>query len=128
VKKRRATIASTGILRRLDPGIQPDRTTTAEDVKDPEKLARAVQELREALAGVELPRSIDFEDLAASTGGALLRLAHGFGGRVRWFVMDWQSSGTAAPVLMRTTASDENTLVLGSYVAGTVTVRVEEAG
>lgn len=121
-----AVFASDGALRKAVKRTE-DTTTTAEDVADPEKLARFVQELRAKSATTDKRRQVDFEDLAVSTGGAQVRLAHGLGARVRWWIVDWSSSGTAAPVLRKSSDSDEDTLILESYVAGTATVRVEEA-
>lgn len=128
-----ARIDSAGLVKVLDGRAEPDEVITAEDVQDAPKLARLfartlsmVASLRRAWA----PRRIDFEDVPVSTLAAEVSLAHGFNGRVRWWICGWQSSGTTAPILRESTAtvSDANTLVLQSYVAGTVCIRVEEAG
>jgi hypothetical protein len=126
-----AVIDSAGLVRRLDRLPDSDERTTASDVQDPEKLARLVQDLRKRVTILErrhAPRWRDFEDVTVSTAGATVQLEHRFGTRVRFHVVDW-TSATGAPDLRKdTTNTDADTLVLASYVAGTATVRVEEAG
>lgn len=121
----RSVVNSAGVITRLGIRRQPDRTTTTADVQDPEKLARAVQALEKATATASTAKSVDFQDVAVSPAGALVSLPHGFGTRVRWWLVDWESSGTSAPVLKRDATSTNDTLVLASYVAGTVTIRIE---
>lgn len=123
----RATISAAGLVRREAKRL-PDRTTTAEDVKDPEKLARALQALHVASVSTAERRELVFEDQAVGSGGALVRLPHNFGGRVYWSVRDWQSTaGGVAPVLERDDATTDDELVLASAVAGTATIRIEAA-
>jgi hypothetical protein len=121
----RAVIASSGVVRTTTKR-QPDRSTTAEDVKDPEKLARAMQDLRAAVGNTVDERTMEIEDVAVSTAGALVSFRHNFGGRVRWSVVDWE--GAAGHGLARDASTDDNTLVLASYVAGTATIRIEAVG
>lgn len=127
-----AAISSAGIVRRLDGRASATERLTAEHVADPERLARAVNELREQTASQanrHQPRSLDFEDLIVDASGTkLFRLKHGFGGRVRWYVVDWDGGAAGPAQLDRGAGGDENTLVLVSFTAGTATVRVEEAG
>lgn len=121
----RATVSSNGVVTRALKQI-PDRTTTAEDVKDPEKLARTVQELRASALGEAERKELTFHDVSVSTAGALVKLPHNFGGRVHWSLVDWASTvGGAAPILEKSTTTDDNTLVLASYVAGTASIRIE---
>ena len=106
---------------------------TEEDVKDTTRLARVIVRILKDVAALKrrfAPRCIDFEDRAVdNTYTTKYRLHHGFGGRVRWWVVDWRpSGGTFAFDLSRHADTDENTLVLVSGAAGSVTVRVEEAG
>lgn len=127
-----ARVDNAGKVTQLGPKPAPDETVTVEDVQDPAKLAKLATRILASLAALRLtwvPRRIDFEDVAVSTSGATVTLQHNFNGRVRWWLVGWQSSGTTAPILKEsTTATDANTLVLLSYVAGTATLRVEEAG
>jgi hypothetical protein len=127
-----ADIESDGKVKPLDAKAQPDTVVTAEEVQDAERLARMVQVIVAHVRAVErrwAPRRIDFKDVTCGTSGTLIRLHHGFGGAVRWWVVDWQISGASgAPILQRYTGTDENTLVLWSDKAGIATIRVEEAG
>ena len=126
-----ARIDFAGRAYRLERPAEPDERVTEDDVKDAGKLARLLLRMLKDVGVLKRrfwPRRIDFEDQAVSTAGALVTLTHGFGGRVRWYLVDWESSGTSAPVLKRDSATDNNSLVLASYVAGTATIRVEEAG
>ncbi len=125
-------INSVGKVTQLDGRAGPPEVVTEADVQEPAKLARAVQSLLLRVATLErtrVPQRIDFEDIAVSTAGAQVSLAHGMNGRVRWWIVGWRSSGTAAPILREspTTITTANTLYLQSYVAGTATIRVELA-
>lgn len=137
-----AKISSSGVVRQLDGRKTSTQQLAPEHVQDPQRLARELNELRDKAAEQDRkhdPRRIDFEDLVCTSANTL-RLVHGFGGRVRWWVVDWTSTGTPlvdsvgdttnvySPMLVKTTATDANTLVLQSYVSGVATVRVEEAG
>jgi hypothetical protein len=126
-----ARIDASGNVYPLDRKVEPAEVFSEEDAKDPAKLARAVQRLlkasTEAARRLE-PGRLDFEDRAV-TSGTDLRLEHGFGGRVRWWVVDWQPTtpGDAA-LFERSADTDNDALVLEVGNSGTVTVRVEEAG
>lgn len=115
----------------LDRPPQLDERVTEDDVKDASKLARLLMRVLKDIATLKrrfVPRRIDFEDRAV-LGGGKLRLNHGWGGRVRWWVVDWvPTSPTDSPVFERTTATDSKTLVLSVGNPGTVTIRVEESG
>lgn len=107
-------------------------TPTAADVKDHEKLARLLADTMEQAHAADRranPRRIDFEDKAVTaTTTTKIPLEHNFGTRVRWWVVGWDASAAGtAPALDEDSDTDENTLVLVSGVAGTVTIRVEEA-
>lgn len=122
-----------GQMVRLDASTTTREAVTEEDVQDPAKLAELVQrvvrgltELRQRFA----PQTIDFEDVAltGSTGSPQnVRLEHRMGGRVRWYVVDWASSSTVAPVLRKSAQTDDDTLVLDALSTGTATIRVEAA-
>lgn len=125
----RAVIDSAGLVRKVATKA-PRQVITSTDVQDPEKLARALQDARKELDALDRPRrEMVYEDVATGAAGALLKLPHNFGARVRWHVVDWASTaGGAAPVLEKSTTTDDDTLVLASYVAGTASIRIEEAG
>lgn len=71
----------------------------------------------------EPPQWIEFEVQcpAAST----IRLEHGFGCPVRFYVTFWRYNGSGAPILSENSASTINTLVLDSGKAGRAVIRVE---
>ena len=116
----------------LDGKAGPDEAVTELDVQDAAKLSKMLARVLSTLAGIRRrhdPTRVDFEDVAVSTAGASVTFQHNFGGRVRWWVTDWACATNVAPILRK---DDTNTtataLVLLSYVAGTVTIRVESVG
>ena len=127
-----ALVNSDGAIRSLDRQAGADEIITEADVQDPAKLARSLAAAYKALAALRrawAPRRLDFEDVPVSTAGATVSLEHDMGGRVRWHLVGWRSPGTSAPILKEETdLTTDRTLVLMSYVAGTATIRVEEAG
>lgn len=131
-----AVVPTSGTVRQLDRQAEPDEQVDEEQVKDAPRLARLLMRILRDLALLKRrfwPGHIDHEDrVVDSTGTTKYRFPHGFGGRVRWWVVDWQVGSafklSYSPSLSRHTDSDDNTLVLVSYVDGTVTIRVEEAG
>ena len=124
-----AVVSSSGGVRQLDLRPEPEEQITEEQAKDPARLARVLMKIIRDLSGMRRrwwPRYVDHEDLVVDgTGTTKYRLPHEFGGRVRWWPVDWSDSA-AGPRLKRHADTDSNTLVLVSYTAGTVTVRVEE--
>lgn len=127
-----ARVDIAGSVIKLDGRAAPPSVVTSKDVQDPEKLARQLQDVTRGLSALQLQHRstfVDFEDKVCGTGGAssAIVLPHNLGGAVRWYVVDWQISGSAGgPILHRNAAaSDENTLVLWSYKAGLATIRVE---
>lgn len=137
-----AVVRSTGVMRTLGGRAGPTQQLTADDVGDQERLAREVNELRGKAAEQDRkhdPPWIDFEDVLCTSANTIT-LQHNFGGRVRWWVVDWTSTGTPlvdsrgdtlsvySPMLVKTSATTTEKLVLQSYVGGTATIRVEKAG
>jgi hypothetical protein len=126
-----ATVPASGVVRQLDRPASPDEVMSEVDAQNAVKLARVLLRILKDVATLKRrwwPDRIDFEDFPVSTAGATVTLNHGLGGRVRWWLVDWESSGTTAPILKRTSATTNDSLVLASYVAGTATIRVEAAG
>lgn len=126
-----ARIDSAGNVTPLDGKAGARAVLTAEDAKDADKMARLVAGLLDDVAELRrrhAPRRIDFEDITTTSGGTV-RLHHGFGGPVVWWLVDYQIiGGAAAPVVQRdTTNSDSDTLVLLTYSTGITTIRVEAA-
>lgn len=125
-----AVIDSDDNVRRVTPGTAPDEVFSEDDAKDAGKLSRLLTRILKDIATLKRvwqPKTIEFEDQSVdATGTTKYRLEHGFGGRVRWWVTEW--TGTAAHCLSKHADTDTTTLVLVSYVAGTATIRVEQAG
>jgi hypothetical protein len=128
-----AVIDNDGRVRRLDARAGEDIVVTSRDVTDMERLARMVQDLKRDVAALKRawrPARVYFRDVALPASGTV-RLEHGLGGKVYWWVVDWDSTGAAAesPRLDRVaTQDDKNHIVLQSQRVGTATICVEEAG
>ncbi len=128
-----ANITSDGLIRQLDGRAEPDENITEQDVQDAPKLSKLLLRMLRDVAAMRRrwrPHRIDFEDIAVDdTGTTKYRLEHHLGGKVRWWVVDWQSTAGAAMFeVERHDDTDDNTLVFVSMAEGTMTVRVEEAG
>lgn len=117
-------------VRQLDAKAGQQIVVTSEDVKDAEKLARMLQTALRAIDERDRewrPRRLYFRDLTVdATGTTKYRLTHNFGGRVNFYFADTSSTGYAD--LRKDSETSNDTLVLTSYNAATVTVVVEEAG
>lgn len=125
-----SAVVSSVRSKQLDARSVPPEQVTDDQVKDPKRLAEllgrllvAVTELRRAWD----PKRIDFEDQAV-TAGTEFDLEHRFGGRVRWWVVDWVPDATGDVAIFERTASTDTMLTLLPQNTGTVTIRVEEAG
>lgn len=128
---RTAIVKSSGVVVKLDGRAGIQNQVTADDVKDPVDLAALLNGIIADLAEKTSrwrPRVIYRRDLVVdATGSTKYRVLHGFGGRVNYEVAYWVG-GSAAPNLRVDPSTDANALVLTSTVAGTVTLRIEEAG
>lgn len=126
-----AVIKTDGSIRQLDKAIQPPEQVTEEQVKDSHRLSRLLMSILRDVVSLKRrwsPPFIDFEDVVVDgTGTTKYRFPHRFGGRVRWHSVGWKSA-TAGARLVEHSDTDGNTLVLVSYTAGTLTLRVQEAG
>lgn len=117
----------TGKSRQLDRKAAPDELVREEDVTDPPRLAKLLTRIVKDIAGLlrsYSPRRTDFEDVTFETGETV-RLPHGFGGRVRWWVVD---ASFAVPGLVKNGGTDDDTLVLEATSDFVATIRVEAAG
>lgn len=142
-----ANIDASGKVTPLEKAVQPSEQITGEDAKDAVNVARAMMRILRDVAQLKrrwMPRRVDFEGLVVDTTGTKqFALRHNLGSRVRWWPVDWTSDATVTasnvatgglgsaaangPALVRV-ASDDATITLVSYAAGTVTIRVEESG
>lgn len=126
-----AVVPFRGQARQLDAPSSPDPQISEDEVTVPLKLVRFLLQLLKDVGVLRRryqPTFIDFEDWPFTADGFAkpYRLIHNFNGRVRWTVVDWQ--GADHDKLVRSSTSDDNTLVLLSNEAGTGTIRVELAG
>lgn len=128
-----AVVPKNGPTRQLDRAAEPDEIVTDDEAKDPPRLARRIMIALRDIATLKRrwwPREIYFEDRAVdATASTKYRFPHGFGGRVRYACVDWVATGAGTSYCLEKHAdTDENTLVLISGSAGTITLRVWEAG
>jgi len=127
-----ARIAADGKVTQLDGRAAPAEVVTEADVQDPAKLARLLGRMLSDEAALRrrfAPARLDFEDIPVLVTGDIVQFHHNFGGRARWWVVGWQCATNVAPILREdVTLTTTDTLVLRSYVAGTVTLRLEAAG
>lgn len=125
-----AIVPSSGPVRQLDNGLDPEEVIRPDQVGDANIVARILGRILRDIAKLKRawnPSRIDFEDFVVdATGTKVFRFEHKFGARVRFWPVDWVGAG--APVLLRDSSSDLNTLAVVSKVAGTLTLRVEVAG
>lgn len=89
-----------------------------------EQLGRLQRYTLEALAGIGRRSNTRVFEVTVGTGGAEVKLEHQLGRVVRWSVVDWQRTTPGGSHGLERLSSDENTLVLRSYVAGTASIEV----
>lgn len=120
-----------GGIRKLDREGQPPEHITPELVQDPKLMSRIITRLLDEVAGLQRrfhAASVEHEDVDLPSGGAAVRLPHHIGAHTRFIVTSWSSPVSPVPQLTIDASSDRNTLVLRSYVVGTATILVEQAG
>ncbi len=122
-------VLQAGKVRQLDRRVEPDEQLTEEDLEPARLTRRLMAILRDIARLLRMwrPQVIDHWDVEVDgTGTTVYRLPHGFDGRVNWWVID--ATAGAQVGIEKDPSSDDNTLCLISTVAGTVSVRIEEAG
>lgn len=127
-----AAYFANGKMVQLDSKADTDVVVTPDDVKDPEKLARLLQQaLRENAEERRQwkPSRIFFRDLSVTTLGTY-RLEHRFGGRVNYYVARWVPAATGDAALFEVIEAQttEDVLTLFASSDGTATICVQEAG
>jgi hypothetical protein len=126
-----ARVDSDGTITQLGTRPVPDEVVTAEDAKDPEKVAKILARLLAGMAEQKrrwAPRRMDFAGVVVAVG-SYTTLQHNFAGAVHWWIINWQSTGAGnATQFIDTDFSDDNSLVLFSGESGIATIRVEAAG
>lgn len=117
------------VVRSRDAARRREVVTEA-DAQDPRKVAdlltRLVNALEEIVRRITKP-SMVFEDVTC-TAGQQVKLIHGFGCRVRWWVVDWVASAEVDLRNVHDVANSQTTdnmLVLYSQTTGTASIRVE---
>ncbi len=119
-------------IRQLDRQAEPDEQVRPEDVKDADKLARTVMRLLRDVARLKRrfwPDYIEHEDVSFDgSGTTVYRLPHGFGGRVRWWVVDVYGSAYGVALVKDEASTDDNTLCLVSNETCIATIRIQRAG
>ncbi len=125
-----AVVLPNGTVRQLDRQAEPEEHVQSSDVSDASTLTRLLMRILRDIARMKrrwLPANVAHRGrVVDATGTVLHRFPHGFGGLVNWWPKRWV--GAAGPQFSEHASSDADTLVLVSYVAGTVTLYVEEAG
>lgn len=117
-----------GALKRGRSGIS--KPTSIADVTDPAKLTEMLRQLSlrvqelEAKSGQE---AVEFERNVTGTTAAGVNhtFEHNLGCPVRWYVVHWSGSAVVHPALVYQTSSTANSLVLTSYSAGRLVLRIE---
>lgn len=126
-----AKVTATGKVVQLNAKAEPDSIVTEADAQSPRLLAKLLTGILAELARLRrryAPRHIDFEDLAIASGGKTLSLHHGFNGRVRWWLVDVEITGSsAAPIVQKwSPLTDADHLGLWTDSNHRVSIRVEE--
>lgn len=117
---------SRGTLRKGTPAPANRRGISRDEAADPSRLSEALRDIYDRLGVLEAraaPEATEYV-LDVGTAGAITRLYHGFGSSVRWTVCHW-SGPNASWALVQDDLSDPDYLVLRSYQAGRVVLRIE---
>jgi hypothetical protein len=126
-----AVVSEDGTVRQLGPRADAPGVVTAEDVQDPEKLARFLNDMRREQAAQARrwsPRVLIDRDRAV-TSGDTVRIEHGFGSRVLYGVGEWRPATPGDVALFDFDEdSDGDALLLTVGNTGTVTLIVVEVG
>ena len=124
-----------GVIATARRFVSAAQNVSDEDVKLPSKLSeilRSVLRRTSELEANQVKGGIEFE-VEVGTAGALTKIAHNLKAPVRFTIVFWtkvragSTYPTAAPILIADETSDNNNLVLRSYVAGRAIVRIEPA-
>lgn len=127
-------VRADGTLAKARRFVSAGGNVSQNDVTDPAKLAELVRGMSARISELEArsaPQATEFQVFAPS-GGQLIRLQHNISGPVRYFATFWLhanngQSPASGPALVRDDTSTSDVLVLRSYVAGHVVIRVEQA-
>jgi len=131
----RANVEADGTVKQLDRRPGPDENISDEEVRDNSLLAKILLRIFRDVATLKrrwVPRRMDFRGIV-STGNAsapqTVRLAHGMGGPVVWWVVRATALGAGSlKFIEELSTSTEDRLDLSVMFEATLTIRVEEAG
>jgi hypothetical protein len=125
-----AVVDSAGNITPVGGKVANRQRITAEDVKDPAKLAEILTRIQadtESNTKGQRRPYIVFHDVTI-TAGSTYQFQHNFTGRVHWWVVEYQVVGGSGLQLQNWTATTtEGTLGLYALVSGIVSIRVEPA-
>lgn len=122
-----------GTLGRMRSPVSVAGSVSEDNVKDPQALAKLIRDLQSSVRSLQAAQKPDYTEFAVNLVVAQdIRLNHGYGCPVRWYVVDWADATTDAtavgPQLRRLQANctpDSLYLTNGTTVIGTVVIRVE---
>lgn len=119
-----------GNLKKGRRSVSKPSSVSEQEVSDPVKLAEMLRQLSLRVQELEarLPQeAVEFErDITGTTaGGVVHRFDHNLGVPVRWYVVHWSGSAVVHPALVYSATSTDKSLVLTSYSAGRVVLRIE---
>lgn len=126
---------SDGTIQKSRPSFIENVKLSEESAKDPAAVSQAIQKLSsqvQELASRNPANSKEFEFSLAGGATRRVKMIHGFNGKVRFWVCNYESANAAVQFTRESANSDLNTLTLTfglGAVSGTVNVciRVEPA-
>jgi hypothetical protein len=107
------------------PSIRIERLKANADLPTTVKAYNDLVRAIETLLPLIPQEYVEFEDVPV-TVGVTYKFRHGFGGRVRWWVVG--SSTAVVGMIYDSAGSDDNTISLTADAIGTVTIRVTPRG
>lgn len=128
------TVYSDGRIGKARRQIAVPTNVQKEDVEDKGRLADLLRKLSQRVAELEAnrqPNTVDMET-DVSNLGSTVTLRHNLGGPVRYWPVLWTKTAaggypSTGPILVMDETSDDDNLVLKSYVAGRVVLRIESS-
>lgn len=119
-----------GVLQRARRAVSRSASVSSEEVKDPQKLSEVIRLLSvrvQELEAKQVPDAVEIVKDITGTAGVpvVVSFTHNFGSQVRWYPVYWSSAITVAPALVYNTTSTPDMLVLTSYSAGRIILRIE---
>lgn len=120
-----------GILQRARRFVSRPSSASAEEVKDPNKLAEIIRQLSLRVQELEARTPPEAIEIAMQVEGSPVitvdyRFTHGLGTNVRWYPVYWYTDRNH-PIMFsqEEQAEDMNSVVLRAFCHGTVIMRFE---